>query len=144
VGGSLGFALLLFTPLMLCVAAIVLLAFLRAESLFARPLSATMHLVSHTGMRQIMSQTASDLVGMTRELLFPLAVLALRIGTRRAGAPDLALALVVLIVMALHSTQWVSSDALSIPVISLGGAAALLTHAYSSKSRATASAPQPA
>ena len=138
IGGSLGFALLLFTPLMLCVGAIVLLAFLRAETLFARPLSATVQMVSHTGVRQLAAQTAADLLSMIKELLFPLAVLALRVGTRRAGAPDLALALVVLVVAALHATQWVPSDAVSIPVVSLGGAAALLTQAYSAKSQAAA------
>ncbi len=142
--GPLGFGLLLFTPLALCVAAVAMLAFLRAESLGAGSLAATVRLVAHTGIRQVVSATVSTLTAMIRELLFPLAVLALRIGNRRAGAADLAFALVVLIAMLLGSAQWIGSDAQSIQVIGVGGAAALLTNAFSRQWPLTAPRFQPA
>jgi hypothetical protein len=136
IGGSLGFALLLFTPLMLCLVALSILAFLRAEALFARPLAETLRMISNVGVRRVAAQSGINLLNMAKGLLFQLVVTAVRIGTRREGAPDVALVLVVLVVAVLHATRWMATDAVSIPIVSLTGAAALLTQSFLPPSRA--------
>ena len=123
VGGRFGFALLLFTPATLCVLATVALGFLGMGTLMAYPLAE----------QQIAFRAAPsrlDAAILARQFAVPIAILSLRVAARRAGASDLALLLMMF--AALGATQLLPAycDLSGVWLMSLGGAAFLLTNAF--------------
>ncbi|HYL38601.1 MAG TPA: hypothetical protein VEV17_21975 [Bryobacteraceae bacterium] len=129
VGGRLGFAFLLFTPVTLCVSAAVMLGFLVTGNVMAYPLSAPP--ILHSAARPML-----DAALLANELLIPIAILASRIAAGRAGSSDLALVLIVFIAAA--STRWFPGycDVSGVWLLSLGGSAFLLTNAFEGRASA--------
>jgi hypothetical protein len=123
VGGRFGFALLLFTPATLCVLATVALGFLGMGTLMAYPLAA-----QPTSFPA--APPSLDTAVLARQFLISIVILGIRIATRRTGASDLALLLMMF--AAVGATQLLPTycDLSGVWLMSLGGAAFLLTNAF--------------
>jgi hypothetical protein len=126
-GRSMHFALLLFTPTFLFFTAAVGLAMLTNGRLMASPLASfsreqwtVWHMAGWSGLVHFAS---------TGPLLFPAAILAMRVAGRRCGSTDLAYCLLIAMVAGLALVGWIRNPytVSEVCLMTTAGAAALLT-----------------